>query len=513
MKGIARLVIALIVLAGSGTEGRAVEFTAQGDWLFGLGAVNSTFVTKTGGKKTQASADDKFAAMQRLRLQFEAVISESITGALGLEIGDTSWGSARAYTGGGALGADGNIIKIRRAYLDWAVPNADLRFRMGLQSFATPFVAGGSSILNAEVAALVANYKFNDAVGLTAAWLRPYNDNYINTQGTSGNPSNFLDNVDFFLLSLPLTGKGWSLTPWAMFGAAGEMYHQGNEQEFNMRGGDFFVGTMPYTYVRGLMNGNVGANPLKGPAYSKSFFAGLPLSLTTLDPLRIEVDINYGYFEGLGRYDITDYRDHVQQRADTRREGWLVKALVEYKMDWGTPGLLGWYASGDDGNIKNGSERMPAISPCGSFTSFIGDDPKGNGLLLSGKNQTYDLQMTYAGTWGLGLQIRDVSFMPDLAHSLRIVHWGGTNSPAMVKYLAPSDFGDSSPRYLTTQDSMLEFNLDSEYRIYENLEFILQLGYIVNNVDTGLWNRSYRGDQDLQKGDAYKVAAVFKYSF
>lgn len=42
-------------------------------------------------------------------------------------------------------------------------------------------------------------------------------------------------------------------------------------------------------------------------------------------------------------------------------------------MDWGTPGIFGWYASGDDGNVKNGSERMPSIAGAGNFTSFIGD--------------------------------------------------------------------------------------------------------------------------------------------
>ena len=30
-------------------------------------------------------------------------------------------------------------------------------------------------------------------------------------------------------------------------------------------------------------------------------------------------------------------------------------------MGWGVPGVYGWNTSGDDSNVKNGSERMPTI--------------------------------------------------------------------------------------------------------------------------------------------------------
>ena len=73
----------------------------------------------------------------------------------------------------------------------------------------------------------------------------------------------------------------------------------------------------------------------------------------------------------MGRYDVQQLNSGAWRRGDTQREGWLVKALVEYKMDWGTPGIFGWYASGDDGNVKNGSERMPTVSGCGNFMSFM----------------------------------------------------------------------------------------------------------------------------------------------
>ncbi len=34
------------------------------------------------------------------------------------------------------------------------------------------------------------------------------------------------------------------------------------------------------------------------------FWAGLPVAITAFDPLNIEFDINYGYVEAMGRYDV-----------------------------------------------------------------------------------------------------------------------------------------------------------------------------------------------------------------
>ena len=497
------------LLFGSVSLTLAVEYRATGEWLFGLGAVNSTFVVKRDGKRTQASADDTFAAMHRLRTWFEAIVSESLSATVNLEIGDTGWGSEKDFNGGGALGADGKIIKLRRAYMDWIVPNTTLKLRMGIQGMLFPNVAGGSSVLDADAVGVVANYTFNDQWGLTAAWVRPYNDNFTDDAGNTG----LLDNADIFLLSLPITLENWKFTPWLAFGIMGQNYFLGDVPARNYKGGDMFVNTVPYTLLRGESNGNALNYKASGRPYNTLFFAGLPLSGTFGSSWKAELDINYGYAQGMGQYTIVDYQNGVPHRADTRREGWLVKALLEYKMDWGTPGILGWYASGDDGDVKNGSERMPAIGPCNNFTSFIGDDYVA-GLLLTGRNQSYDLMMTYAGTWGLGLQVRDVPiFSEDLRHTFRATYFGGTNSPNMIKYLSSLDSGEATVRYLTTNDYVLEFNVDSVWKVYDNLDVVLELGYIVNGVDQGAWNRGWRRDASYEKGDAYKAALIVKYTF
>ena len=506
MKKILTLMLAAGMLLGAASGAKAIDFKASGEWLVGFGLGDGSLIKDVDNKKYRHH--DTFNAGQRVRLQLDAVASESLSGTVFFEIGDQMWGNAES---GGALGADGKEVKVKNAYIDWMVPNTDLKLRMGLQAVAMPNVAGGSAIMDGDAAALVASYQFNDNVGLTALWMRPLNDNYTGTNADNepyGNGyNNYLDNMDLFALMLPLKFDGVELTPWAMYGM------QGKNARFNEGGVDTADGALGVTlpgYYPG-MNGLALGNTSK--AYGSMFWAGLPVAITAFDPLNIEFDINYGYVEAMGRYDVLK-RGTDLVRGNSKREGWLVKALVEYKMDWGTPGIFGWYASGDDGNVKNGSERLPSIAGAGNFTSFMGD---GNLAWGTGYN-FYDNNLTYAGTWGVGLQIADVSFVEDLKHTFRVAYWGGTNSPSMVKYMGSGVAWDDTTAsqdgpYLTTNDGLLEFNLVNSWQIYENLEANLELGYIVNMMDKDTWDKSYVSDRNWSKQDAWKAQLIFAYSF
>ena len=504
MKKILTLMLAAGMLLGAASGAKAIDFKASGEWLVGFGLGDGSLIKDVDNKKRHH--DDTFNAGQRVRLQLDAVASESLSGTVFFEIGDQMWGNAES---GGALGADGKEVKVKNAYIDWMVPNTDLKLRMGLQAVAMPNVAGGSAIMDGDAAAVVASYQFNDNVGLTALWMRPLNDNYTgaNAEGELyGNGyENYLDNMDLFALMLPLKFDGVELTPWAMYGMQGKNTRF-NEGDVDTADGALGV-TLPgyYPGMNGLALGNT------SKAYGSMFWAGLPVAITAFDPLNIEFDINYGYVEAMGRYDVLK-RGVESVLGSSKREGWLVKALVEYKMDWGTPGIFGWYASGDDGNVKNGSERMPTVSGCGNFMSFMGDGNYG----WSSADSLYDRNLTYTGTWGIGLRIHDLSFVEDLKHSFRVAYWGGTNSPSMAKYVEHSwgwDNGlDKDGHYLTTNDGLLEFNLVNSYQIYENLEANLELGYIVNMMDDDTWKRSYR-DDSYKKQDAWKAQLIFAYSF
>ena len=496
MKKILTLMLAAGMLLGAASGAKAIDFKASGEWLVGFGLGDGSLIKDVDNKKYHH--DDTFNAGQRVRLQLDAVASESLSGTVFFEIGDQMWGNAES---GGALGADGKEVKVKNAYIDWMVPNTDLKFRMGIQGIQLPNVAGGSAILDDDVAAITASYQFNENVALTAMWARPYNDNY----SSRADRVNYHDNMDLFALMVPLTFDGVKVTPWAMYGMAGA-------------NANTLTSTAPYARYANGGDAFTFDPSSTSKAYGSMFWAGLPISLTLWDPLNVELDINYGYVESMGRYEAERYDNTFARMGDTKREGWLVKALVEYKMDWGTPGIFGWYASGDDGNVKNGSERMPSVSGCGNFMSFMGDGNYG----WSTSDSLYDRNMTYAGTWGIGLRIHDLSFVEDLKHSFRVAYWGGTNSPSMAKYVGTSygwqnfnnenNFGEKDGPYLTTNDGLLEFNLVNSYQIYENLEANLELGYIVNLVDDDTWKRSYRSDS-YKKQDAWKAQLIFAYSF
>ena len=506
MKKILTLMLAAGMLLGAASGAKAIDFKASGEWLVGFGLGDGSLIKDVDNKKHHH--DDTFNAGQRVRLQLDAVASESLSGTVFFEIGDQMWGNAES---GGALGADGKEVKVKNAYIDWMVPNTDLKLRMGLQAVAMPNVAGGSAIMDGDAAAVVASYQFNDNVGLTALWMRPLNDNYAGRVygDREDYQKNYLDNMDLFALMLPLKFDGVELTPWAMYGMQGKNTRF-NEGEVETADGALSV-TLP-GYLPG-MNFGPGGLGKTSKAYGSMFWAGLPVAITAFDPLNIEFDINYGYVEAMGRYDVLK-RGTDLVRGNSKREGWLVKALVEYKMDWGTPGIFGWYASGDDGNVKNGSERLPSIAGAGNFTSFMGD---GNLAWGTGYN-FYDNNLTYAGTWGVGLQIADVSFVEDLKHTFRVAYWGGTNSPSMVKYMGSGvAWNDTTAAqdgpYLTTNDGLLEFNLVNSWQIYENLEANLELGYIVNMMDKDTWDKSYVSDRNWSKQDAWKAQLIFAYTF
>ncbi len=512
MKRIMTLALAAAMVFGAATGASAIDFKASGQWILGMSAGEANFVDKHNGR--HADSNDTFSASQRVRLQLDAVASEALSGTVYFEIGDQTWGNSSS---GGAMGADGTVVEVKRAYLDWVAPNTDLQFRMGIQGLALPSAAGGSAVADTDAAGITASYQFNDNVSLTALWSRPVNDNY--TGNEFGRNSNYLDNIDVFALTLPLNFDGISVTPWIMYGMVGKnSLNTGWDATTNtynplLTKDGSVVDTLTSRFVG--MNTVDGLAPSTSKAYGSLFWAGLPIKVTMFDPLNVEVDLNYGYAEKMGRYNV--YKRGMEiVRASTEREGWVAKALVEYKMDWGTPGVFGWYGSGDDGNVKNGSERMPSLSPFPSFTSMMG----GAGIDWSANSALYEKADNFDGSWGVGLRIADMSFVDNLKHTFIAAYRGGTNSPSMVKYMSSAVAWNQSSLtgnsvegpYLTTNDGLLEFNLITSWQIYENLEANLDLGYVVNMVDKDTWERSYMNDS-FSKQDAWKASLVFAYSF
>ncbi len=508
MKKLMTLALAAAMMLGAATGASAIDFKAKGQWImsFDYGMHGDFAKSKanrnSGYKNSTTGNEDEFEARQRVRLQLDAVASEALSGTVFFEIGDQVWGNSET---GGALGADGKVVKLKRAYIDWMVPQTDLKVRMGIQGLALPsFTTNASQIFDDDVAAVSLNYQFNENVGLTAFWARPYNDNYGYKSSDTNKDrwENYMDNMDMFAVLLPLSFDGVKVTPWVMYAAMGPGMFGDKESKF---------GASWSPVKKGMQSGFKGTD--WNDSYGNAFWAGVTGEVTYWDPFRIAWDVNYGS---------ASYEDQKMNR-----EGWLASLLLEYKLDWGTPGLYGWYGSGDDSNPKNGSERMPVVSANGNngFSNFAF-----NGNPYIAREGVLGTNMT--GTWGIGARLKDVSFLEDLKHTLRVNFMGGTNAPKMAKYIR--DYGNPyekhgvsdvaqyatayDPIYLTTEDYALEVGLTNTYKMYDNFTVMLDAAYVALWLDDSRSTWGKNPMANFAKGgdgvyDAWNVNLSFVYSF
>lgn len=489
--------LALALLLCGAQPAAAVDFKARGQWVWDLEYGRNGNFTGGNGHTGFTSGDDPFETSQRIRMQLDAAASEALSGTVYFEIGNQYWGRASQ---GAAMGADGNVVEVKNAYLDWTIPRTALSIRMGLQNITLPSFTSTSQIMSADMAAVTAAYTVNDNVSLTAFWLRPWNDNY---KGDAGKQANYLDNFDMFGISAPLSFDGLRVTPWVLYGMLGRNVFRDDsrtDNPFLPAPGSYYTSNLYPLY------GSMSNEALHG--YGNVWWGGLTGEATAFHPLRIAWDFNYG---SVRRND-----------ASSNRQGWLASLVLEYARDWGVPGLHAWYASGDDANPDNGSERLPytnlddgGIRSFGTF-AFGGGRP----------NTTRDARIAHsmAGTWGVGLTLTGVSFFEDLTHAVRLNLIGGTNDPALLPalqrrtgiWMAPNETAlGKEGLYLTRNDTALEINLNNDFKLYENLKIALDAAYIHLWLDTSanVWGQSRMNGVSDSVHDAWLLSCTVIYSF
>lgn len=492
----------------SSTPADAIDFKVKGWWLVSMQyGQNGNFSDK--GHQGYDYLEDEFEARSRVRIQLDAIASESLSGQVYFEIGKFIWGKASGAQSGAALGADSNTIKLKRAYIDWMVPETKLRFRMGIQAFRSPFYAmDGPTALTADGAGVIASYELNENVAFTAFWMRPYNDNYISQSDPDEN--GFMDNFDLGGLYIPMHFDGWAVTPWGAYGAIGPNTFRNDKGQFQNRiwnpdGNYFFSGMFP------LLGNDPKINPKTTHAYANVWWAGATGEFTFWDPWRLAWEFAYG--------SVTWADDEGMDRR-----GWIGALLLEYKLNWGIPGLYGWYASGDDDDLSNGSERMPYLvndfGVSGFSDSFAGPD-------INGMERDRVMANTLIGTWGVGLRLKNFSFLPDLRHTIHASLWGGTNSSGILEKIhqrtgqwmnintngAPPMGRDNI--YLTDKDYALEFGIVNQYKIYDNLSFNLEFGYVHLMMDRSdnVWGQAQTGSSGKGLRDAWNISGLLSYTF
>lgn len=525
---------------GEAAPAAAVDFKVKGLWQYAFDYVDGgNFLSRT--RAGQNVTGQQWAAMhqqrdnvevlQRVNLQVDAVVSETLSGTVNFEMGDGRWGWANE---GAALGADGVGVKVKSAYLDWMVPNLDLSVRMGIQGFALPSFSVANPVLHNDMAGIVVNYKFTESVSLTGAWLRLLNDNWggrtaPSTGGgfASTSPAGYMDNFDLAAFTLPVKLDGVRVTPWAMGGAMGPNSNRPavaatNPNALPLTGTTVSTGTVTvppidslqlrYGLMPAAFSSGRSTERLFSDDYTTTAWGGLGLEVTAAEPWRFTGDVMYG--------NVGSSRNYLN------RSGWFGMVLGEYKASWGTPGLYAWYFSGDDGDVSNGSESFPYISTTNNLVNALSSfGYRGSATIGGGKGV---LGTNPNGTWGVGARVTNLSFLENVSHVLRLNVFGGSHDTKMASYITGRQTQDGSGRavyrtitdfntfgtYLTTADSGLEVNFDTSIKVYDNLRFVLEMAYIHLWLDDSVWGRyGNLPGNTLNYKDAWKVTVGAFYSF
>lgn len=478
------LAFALVALLFTVSQSLAVNVNIKGDW-------NIAFEYGQGGDLVKGYGDsnipgytsrgnggyDDFVASQRVRLWIFFRQSETLAGMLMFKIPtgglNQYWGSANY---GAAIGADGLQVSFKAAALMITPPQTGFRMTLGIQGFAFPSFTETNQHLENTVAGITASKRFSDTFSLTAAWFRTFNDNYTDANG-------YLDNTDLFGVFLPITTEAVKVTPWAMFGMMGKNGNRVVNPHNTVRFNSFW-------WNRGR---DLDADIRKMRPYGEIYMLGLTSSIELFDPFRLAFDVQYtGRSTGNSRYD---------------QQGYLATLLAEYKLDSMIPGIYGWYGSGEDGNRKNGSERMYRLTyglhGSNSFSSmaFYGAQCQivRQGLLNFGMD----------GTMGVGVRLKNIALSDDFKTTVRAVYINGTNDKGGIspngRYNAP--LAPFDPYLLATDEYALEVSASCEYKIYENLRLLGEAGYLNLN------RKSSRRPIEKKRDDAWNLSLTFAYEF
>lgn len=476
----------------------AIDFKISGVWQILLEESN---VTPRG-----VDGADSFGALQRFRIQLDAVASEDLSGSVQFELGRTEWGQSAT---GGALGADGTVAEVRHAYLDWQLPQTDIKVRMGLQPLMLPgIVSGFSATWCHDMAGISLGAPLYDSQDLEAElalfWARPYNDNSEATFGPD-KATRHLDNMDVFALSLPVRGERFKINPWAMYAMIGQYSLSGLSVSTEPAIVAPRGGLMPVLGDGGTYSGFQSAW-LSGldRAWGGGIWLGMTAEFLLTDDLKLSMEGTYGAVD-LG--EVSNYTGFGEtgRTFEVRRAGWYAAARLDYTFDWGIPGILGWYASGDDDNPYNGAERLPQYNTpwMVSTLGFGGSHIDEATWKVLGSNP--------GGMAAVVFQIRELSFVEDLRYRLAVACYWGTNSPQMPAraHMRWPTRADGPHAYLTTTDNAWEVDLTSEYKLYENFTINVEAAYVRLNLDSDTWN----GAEKAPFRDNYRVSALFTYTF
>ena len=444
MKKLATLLLAAGMVVAANAPASAADIKIDGYQMFSFERHNSGFDNANAGETTA----------QRTRLGLKITASENLSGYVQFQMGTDSWGD---YSGGNKHGRYN--VQTRLSYVDWKLPATSIKVRMGRQTVGLPNEPfGGNAVMGANWGGrdgIAVQAPVADWLGINAFWVRAA------ATGT-GEDADQDNNTDVFGLAAPLKFDGAAVTPWIAYAA----FDHGN------------------TIDRGVADTE---NVKLAPADADLYWAGASATISAFDPFTLKLAAAYG---------TASYKDFDEED----RDGWYVQAKASYKLAFGTPVLGAWYGSGDDKDPDNAGEGwIPMIN--GYFTPtttfYNGGYGLGNDMALE----------NIGGTWGLQAGIEGVSFITDLTHDFTVTWIQGTNHKDNAAANLELDAKAlAAYKYLTTEDSVVEFDFNTTYNIYKNLQANLEIAYLINDFGSDYRDAGYDDDD-------WRVALSFLYKF
>ena len=503
MKKLFALIVTGCMLFGALGTAAAIDVKVSGVWDFTYGHYNGM---NHYNNKRLGTSYDKFFQDQRVRTQIDFIASETLSAKLHFEIGDLYWGRSDGGSNDAPLDADRTTtFEVKWAYLDWTIPGTQIKTRQGIQPIALPMSTGGNPVFTGDVAGISFNVPFNQMIGLTGFWVRPYDVSV----GDSGARS--FDEMDVFGLTLPITTSALKITPWAMAATIG------SATAYNNRTGT------PWYQLRGR---NIAADARENQSFA--WWLGVAGEVRALDPFFINFDaIMGGQNAKKGTYgawinaprpaDVPPFAGDPHPFAGEKKDyssfGYFLDLEVGYKFAWGKPSLLAWYASGDnDRNKRYGS--LPGITDDTGWTAI--------NYSMSGRHSIDPYQTitsTGFGTWGIALNLKDVSFVDKLTHDFQLAFFRGTNSgdnivPGQYPFSTGMRSGPAKAGgfYLVTSDSVYQASIMNKYQATKELAVMLDLAWIHLNASK---QRETTGtDFNAKKtSDYYFANVIFQYRF
>lgn len=513
MKRIFSMLMAAGLMLGSAVSASAVDFRAAGNFEFGFEYARNLYNIRWG--HVPDSGEDSFEAMQRFTFRLDAIANEKLRGVyVGRAGDDIFWGNQDTGIGrnsGGGIGSQGVNLNTREAYIDWK-PTGQSNIRMGMQGVVLPNAVAGSPVMDTRVAGVTATYAFTNEVAASLFWYRPSSS----TNGVITNSENRFSKWDMFGLVLPLTFDGVSVTPWGLYSQMGR--NATNLDMFAAPGniaGPYYLGNDKW------------ADPRAGQKI-RPWWVGLAAEISLLDPLIFKMDAIYSGAKGSGNWSRVSPHDHWTSafnnsfENDYSSRGWLLIAKLQYKLDSMTPGLIGWYGSGD--KIENGKRklrRLNIIEPSFQATSFGFDGS------YSLTKRSCNIGVSPEGTWAVGLLAEEIHFLENIEHNVRLLYYRGTNAYSKNRNYGGNGLVDSAVGfeygakngqslkpgncglYLTRKDWAMEVNVDTVYTIMDHLNVAVELGYMYVDVKNA---SQYYPDNSFAR-NAYKLGMYFVYDF